>query len=301
MPGSRMLDEFLISDPKIQSSIISALVTVAMFVLGWIFKIIYDKHSLNYKLKQEYTFEQKKRIKEGISKTKTPLLQASESLNHRFWNLESNIDEKWLERQRNEWTVEEHHYLRSFVYRWLCLVFWILKAEKSVGEYDGTLSPKVDLLYLKYVKTIKFCLCDRLLLEKLDYTVRDTSNHFYIDDLPKFASYLENDGAVISYYEFEEKLNANLMPIEKVFMFFSSVNSDGKNKNLNLLRVLHLIVISFLNRFGHEYQETSSTKVNELLSGKYGDIAIKAEFLKFLERHKIEKDMKWITKKVGKQ
>ena len=291
-----MYETFSSLDIKIQAAIISACTTLLVLVLNWIWKIFYEHYSLRQKLNIEYVFEQQKSIKEEIAKSKTPLLLAAESLNYRLWNLESHKSNNWLLRTPDEWIKKEHHYIRSFVYKWVTLIYWILKAEKSIGRYDGTLSPKEDLIYLKYVKTIKFSLCDRLLIENLEYTSTDIDNHFYIDDLEKFANYIESNGEVISFYEFEEKIKKDIKPLENVFKFFSKTEDKSHNKSTNMLQSLHLIILGFLNTFGHEYQQTDKNKIKSLLENEYSKIAIKKEFKLFLSRHKIDKDMKSITK-----
>jgi hypothetical protein len=295
-----MLQAFLNLDSKLQAAIISACTTLVVLLLSWLWKLYYDRHSLNQKLKIEYTFEQQKSIKEEISKTKTPLLQAAENLNYRMWNLNSHKTEDWLSRTSDEWTKDGHHYIRSFAYKWICLIHWILEAEKSVGRYDATLSPKEDLLYLKYVKAIKFCLCDRLLIQDLNYASTDTTNHFYIDDLTKFADYIDCENGILEFHEFEQKLKEDLKPVEKVFIFFSNTKHDAENKSMNMLRTLHLLVLSFLNEFGHQYQHTTQGKVFKLLREDYSDIAIRKDINLFMKRHKIDSSINPITTKIGR-
>jgi len=296
-----MIDAFQELDPKLQSALISAGTAVGVLLLGWLWRLFYDRYSLKQKLKLEYTFEQQKSIKEEISKTKTPLLQAAENLNFRMWNLLLHKEENWLSRTPDEWTRDEHHYIRSFVYKWICLIHWILKAEKSVGRYDATLSPKEDMLYLKHIKAIKFCLCDRLLIEGLGYVSTETDNHFYIDDLARFADYIEGNDGIIEFHAFEEKVKDDIEPVTKVFLFFSKTKHEPANKSMNMLRTLHLLVLKFLNEFGHEYQQTEQTKISNLLAGEYSDIAIVSEMKAFFKRHKIDKSMMIITKHMVEQ
>ncbi|WP_238710256.1 hypothetical protein [Oceanipulchritudo coccoides] len=250
-------------------------------------------------MRLEYTFEQQKSIKEEISKSKTPLLQATENLNYRLWNLLSHRNEDWLYRTPEEWNKPPHHYIRSFAYKWISLIYWILKAEKSVGGYDATLSTEEDLLYLKYVKAIKFCLCDRLLIQSLGYVSTDTTNHFYIDDLSRFSDFIHSDSDVVAFHKFEEKIKNDIKPVAKVFQFLSQTRNESNNKSMNMLWALHLIIISFLNDFGHEFQRTDSKKILKLVKEDYSDFAISTEFKRFLERHRLVDNMKLITKNLA--
>ena len=89
------MDWFNNADIKLQVVIISSLTSIAIFLLGWLIKVIYERNSLNYKLKKEYQFEQKKKLKEEIAKNKMHLLNSAEELNHRLWNFSQHVDENW--------------------------------------------------------------------------------------------------------------------------------------------------------------------------------------------------------------
>ncbi|MBS3796524.1 hypothetical protein [Pseudoalteromonas sp. BDTF-M6] len=288
-------------DGKVLAALISAITTIIVLILSAVGKWFYSKKSLHYKLKTEYTFEQQKSIKEEISKTKVPLLQAAETLNYRLWNLVAHADEKWLEIPQEKWKEEKHHYIRSSAYRILLLWHWILKAEVSVSAYDSTLSPKEDLLYLKYIKAIKYCLCDRLLLKELGYESAATDNHFYIDDLPEFTSLIIENGEVIDFHVFDKKVIDGTVQLDKVLAFLSAYRKEWNNFTRNQLSVLHLLIVGFLNEFGHEYQNTDKKKVKELVLDKYDGVMITREYKKFLERHKLQKDQAFITKKMTEQ
>jgi hypothetical protein len=288
-------------DAKVLGALISATTTIVVLLLSAAGKWFYSKKSLHYKLKTEYTFEQQKSIKEEISKTKVPLLQAAETLNYRLWNLVAHADEKWLEISQEKWIDPKHHYIRSSSYRILLLWHWILKAEVSVSAYDSTLSPKEDLLYLKYIKAIKYCLCDRLLIKELGYESTATNNHFYIDDLPEFTSLIIENGEVIDFHVFNKKIIDGTIKLDKILAFLSAYRKEWNNFTRSQLSVLHLLIVGFLNEFGHEYQNTDKEKIKELVSEKYNGVMIVKEYKRFLERHKLHKDLKFITNKMTEQ
>jgi hypothetical protein len=62
-------------DPKIIAALISAIVTVFMFIASSIVKSIWVKHFHNFKLKADHKYEQRKKIKEAISKHKVRLME----------------------------------------------------------------------------------------------------------------------------------------------------------------------------------------------------------------------------------
>ena len=79
------------SNIEITVALISAGTTIFLFILTGIGRFFYTRYSLNYKLKKEYNFEQRKSIKVNLARSKTPLIKAAEELNYRLWNLSDNI------------------------------------------------------------------------------------------------------------------------------------------------------------------------------------------------------------------
>ena len=100
---------------------------------------------MNFKLNKEFTFEQKKSIKQEIAKTKTPILNAGEELNYRLWNFIHNIGENWHSIPQDKWLEPKHYYLRTFVYRLLVFIYWSLEIEKSLTHFDSTVADEKDL------------------------------------------------------------------------------------------------------------------------------------------------------------
>lgn len=281
-------------DPGVQSAVISAVTSILVLFLTGLGKWAYDRYSLRQKLSIEYTFAQRKRIKEEISKTKTPLLQSAEDLNHRLWNLNNHIHEGWLDRKPEEWLMPAHYYIRSFVYRYLRTLSLLLEAESSVFAVDSTLSTREDLLYLKHVIAMRNCLCDRLLIKGLGYGSSANDNHFYRDELSKFSSYMREKDRLVAFHEFEVKIQKDAEPVQKVFLFFSKVKCAPGNRSLNMLHCLHLLLLSFLNRFGHEYQRTPGSKIEELAGAYYQDFTVLKCFREFLKRHELANEMRAI-------
>ena len=290
-----MIEFYQNLDPKVQGALISLII----FISGWIFKVVYDRYSLSFKLRREFQFEQKKSIKQEIAKTKTPLLNVSEELNYRLWNFIPNINENWHSIEREKWLEPKHYYLRSFVYRLLVFIFWVLETEKSLTHFDSTIADKKDLDYIKYIKTFKNIFCDILLLKDLEYPNDATTNHFYKNDLPRYANYVKgSDGDIIDFDSFYTKIKDDFTSIEKVFIYINEIRNQPLNENLNVIRCFHLLLIQFLTEYGHDYQKTDKTKVEKLIKENYNTIKIKNAFEEFIIRNKLTNEMKSIIKKL---
>jgi hypothetical protein len=173
------VSKFITEHPEVTAAVISAVTAIFVLILTGIGRYFYTRHSLNYKLKKEYNFEQKKSIKVSLARTKTPLIKAAEELNYRLWNLSKNIDRGWLNVDKNDWHQEKRYYLRSMVYRFLNFMFWTLEAENSIYSFDFSQADDSDKLYLKYIKVLKHFFCESDLLRELDYDASHPTNHFY--------------------------------------------------------------------------------------------------------------------------
>jgi hypothetical protein len=81
-------------DIKITVALISAAVSIVTVLLSFLLKAWFERHFVIFKLEAEHQYEQKKQLKGVIVKNKTSLLDAAESLNHRFWNFSANYSSR---------------------------------------------------------------------------------------------------------------------------------------------------------------------------------------------------------------
>jgi len=296
-----MIDWFEKVDIKLQVIIISSSTSIIVFVLGWIIRVFYERNSLKFRLKKEFEFEQKKKLKQDIAKNKIPLLNIAEELNYRLWNLNENIDKRWLKISKKEWEEADKYYTRSFVYRFLVFIHWILKTEKDTVSIDTTIADKNDILFLKYIKTFKDIFSEPKLLKELNYSNDTSSHHFFRNNLIGLSKIVVDNEKVLDFDEFKNKTKNKYNELNKVIKYFSEINNDNTDKNLNVLWCFHLIIISFLNKFGHTYQKTDKTKLKELTSIYKDKIKIKKGFENFVLKNKLEKELKYIIRKINNE
>ncbi|HBS85470.1 MAG: hypothetical protein A2W91_16820 [Bacteroidetes bacterium GWF2_38_335] len=285
-----IIDWFNKLDVKIQVVLISSITSIIVLVLGWFFKGIYERNSLNYKLKKEFKFEQKKKLKAEIAKNKIPLLNAVEEFNHRIWNFSQNVGENWHKVPREG----DQYYINSFIYRFLLIIHLTIKTERDTITIDSTIAEKSDILFLKYVKTFKDIFTDIDILRELGYDHRQNTNHFYKNDLIGYTKAVLslNNERVMDFDDFKEKLDQNYLILKKVIHYFIDINADDYDKNLNVLRCYHIIGISFLNTFGHTYQKTSKKKFKKIFNDYEKKIKVKKGFELFIRKSKLGKEIK---------
>ena len=226
------------------------------------------------------------------------MIKAAEELNYRLWNLSKNIDKGWINVEKSDWGEEKRYYLRSTVYRFLNFMFWTLEAEKSIYSFDFSQADKSDKLYLKYIKVLKHFFCETDILKELKYDSSHDSNHFFKDNLNRYACYLVGQkGGVINFMEFERKFaESGFTDIETVLHYFARVKNEPDNLNYNVIRAFHLFLMLFLNKYGLDYHYTDRDKFRSLINNAYSTIQIKRGLYEFLKRNKLEKEARWIIK-----
>lgn len=293
-----MFDWFEKLDIKIQVVIISSITSILVFAFGWVIRIIYERNSLRYKLRKEFEFEQKKKLKEDIAKNKVPLLNAVEELNHRLWNFSQNISEDWHNIAEIDWFKIEKYYINSFVYRFLVFIHWVIKTDKDTISVDSTIADANDILFLKYVKTFKDIFTDADLILSLGYDRRHDTNHFFKNDLVGYSKWVTNNEVVLDFDDFRKKSEGNHQEIKKVVEYFTKIENKDIDKNFNVLMCTHLLTINFLNTFGHDYQKTPKEKIIKITKAYKARIKILEEFEEFIEKSKLKEEMKSILNRL---
>ncbi len=285
------------------AGIISAVVSITIFILKGCWDWFQEKYMLRYKLKKEYTFNQKMKIKEGLAKSKTPLIKAAEELNYRLWDFSDHIDKEWHSKNNDEEirTKTYGYYLKSFVYRLLCFFYWIDRAEKDIYDFDFSVADESDQVYVKYVKTLENFFCEKLLIRKLIPNDSDFKHHFLKNNISIFLSYIQNsDNEILPYDQFITKLESGYDDISYVIYYIQEIKNDKNDPKYNIIMSFHLFLMLFLNKYGLDYQYTDREKFHDIIKNKYKDnIVIKNELLEFFERNKIQNEVEWIIKDLG--
>lgn len=252
----------LSKDSTVMAALVGAGSTLTVLVITGVTKPFWEKYIYKYKLQFDHNYEQKKKIKAAISKHKVQLLDSSDALNHRLWNFIENCSEGWLEIKSGE-KAENKYYLHSFCYRFLSFFAWCRKVEKELIYLDSTLSTKDDLDFVKYIKAMRDIFCDVKVLDGRGYDKKYSKDHFFKDQFIEITELLiKDDGGVMGYGEFK-KIDIDKYKI--IVNYFSSIISDKSCNKWYMLNGFHLILISFLYRYGYDYQKTSDKKIRKLI------------------------------------
>lgn len=250
----------IIPTSAVTVALISASTTIALFIVKGIFTPLWNKYYLVYKIKVEHNYEQKKKIKDAISKYKMSLLDSAESLNHRLWNFSGNCTKGWHNFSDTD-ILNDKYYLQTFCYRFLAFYAWCIKFERELIYLDITLSDKNDLCFVKYIKTMQNIFCDASMLDGTGYNNEHATDHFFKDELIIMVDNMYCDTGVITFSEFKKK---NDMDYEKVRNYISKIMNDKSCNKWQLVNCFHYILMAFLSRYGYDYQKTGLLKLFKL-------------------------------------
>lgn len=248
------------SDPKIQAALIAAAVSVFVLILKGISRPLWERYFHTYKLEGDYRFEQKKQVREAISKHKIALLNAAESLNHRMWNFSENIPEGWHKVDNSP--VEEKYYLISFCYRFLLFFTICRDIERETLYLDSTVSTDTDLTFLKYIKLFPQLFCDVSIFKGFEYDKSLDSDHFYRDDFNAMLKKMYSNEKLLDFDEFK-KLDLD-NDFAKIIEYFSGVSSQRDCMRWQALNSFHFVLMAFINEYGYNFQVTSAKQFKKL-------------------------------------
>lgn len=216
------------------------------------------------KLDKTHEHEQRKMIKEVISKNKVNILDAAEALNHRMWNFSDNHSKNW--HTKNGRVIDEQYYLYSFVYRLLAFFAWCSKVEKEMVYLDSTIAEEKDLDFVKFLKLLPQVMCDVSLFNGLTYDSSHDIDHFYKNNFQSAVNQICTDSGIISFDEFKIKVETNKIKVDNVVSFLSGINPQENRLRWFRLDAMHFVLLMFINTFGYDFQYTDISKVQTLLT-----------------------------------
>lgn len=216
------------------------------------------------KLDKTHKHEQRKKIKEIISKNKVNIIDAAESLNNRMWNFGDNHSEGW--HIKNDKKIDDQYYLYSFAYRLLSFFSWCGKVEKEMIYLDSTIAEEKDLDFVKFLKLFPQLMCDASLFKDLEYDYSHDTDHFYKNNFQSSINQISREYGVITFEEFKSKIEKNEINVDKVINFLSGINPNEQRLRWFRLESMHFVLLMFINSFGYDFQHTNVEKIRTLLN-----------------------------------
>lgn len=267
--------------------IITAIIAAGTSILTTtIFKPIWDKHFIKFQLKQNYIANQSKKAKEHIALHKSTLLKSAELLNQRLKNFAKNHNNGWLNLSGNY--LNNSHYIDTTVYRFLSFFSQIRIIEKDLIFIDTTIAQRTDLRMLKYFRAFNEVMCDADLFEGFQYDFNYQTDHFFTSPFINLTNTMIHNDKVIELEDFLHLKNSSLNKIEIVYKFFDSINPSENRLRCERLKAFHILLISFLNEYGYDYQKTSKEKL-KFLKAQLGEYKLLDNLQVLVNKFKLNK------------
>jgi len=245
-------------------AVISAVTTVVVFFLTVFTKNYFEKRILSSKLETEHKFEQKKEIKRVLAKYKIHLLNSCEEMNHRLWNFSVNYHRQWI--VANGSYRDENYFFHSTLYRVLSIFAWVEKIKREMIFLDTTIASKQDLEFIKFLKVLPLAFCDLTTLEGSNVDGSVEVDHFFRTKFELYPLSIISSDGVASYSEFKMKLPDLQTDLAGLFGYFDGISPSEERKRWDRLQLFHLIIVTFLNYFGYDFQKTKSPAIRKLIN-----------------------------------
>lgn len=275
------------SSIDIQTALIAAIVSIIMWLLSFFFEPIKSKVTRYFILKTEHKYSEKRKIKEILSEHKMTLLLSAEELNYRIWNLYTNYKEEWHNSSGDYYTGISGYYTSSFLYRISVFYAWIYKTENEMKFIDTTYADKKDLEFLKYLRMFQKILCraDTIIKFDKEYNPSVQKDHIFFNQLSSQCKNLININNFTDDVVFMDWLSGyhNVF-----FSFLDNINPDEDRYRWDILHLLHILLISFLNSYGYDYQKTNNKQLQKLLSQPYSKQRLINCFVEFIKEFKMD-------------
>ena len=258
-----MIDFFLSLQPAVQAAIVAAIVSVLTAILSTPLRYAIDKRALRHKLSIEYEYEQRKQLRHLIGRFHGRLIEASEQINFRLWNLYTNHGEPWLTVRGDYSEPTKNYYFTSTAYRFLAVLAHVRRFEMESIYIDSRIAEAKDLEFLKYLKALQWVCTDVSLFKGLKYDSNYSTDHFFSDTLRQICDSCWRDNQFLSIQEFQTRMTTEPL-FEPVLHFFDGLNPEENRYRWDRFVCFHLLILAFSNSFGYEMRKTTDDQLLEV-------------------------------------
>ena len=284
-------DNFLKLDTNLQTGLIAAVVSLLTFFITLISKNYLESKSYSRKLNKDYSYEQRKKVKDTLAIYKGHILNSASDLNGRFKNLTKFKRYDWLE--MNGGYINNRYYFKSSLYRILSFYAWLHLLKEELIYMDTVISEKEDIEFLKFIHVFPLPFHDGDLVnnittesenDELSYDERSQDLIFRDVFNCMFLWMITEDKKVITYEEFLLSYETHIEIIKPLCEYLDGINPNENRFRWDRIFIVQLLLIAFLNKFGYDYHRTNFKYLKVLIvrQGKF-------ETFKNLNEHIFEK------------
>ena len=245
--------------------VVSAVVALLTTVLASPLRYLVDRLAVRHRLRTEYEFEQRKKLRELIGKYHGRLLHAAERLNHRFWNLYQNEAMGWMHVGGQYGDLRESYYFSTSVYRFLAVCTLANRFEAEAMFIDSRIAEKTDMDFVKYAKALSWAVCSTELFKGMGYDASFATDHVFADRLRMICDASWQDDDVISLDVFYSVVEGDEL-FQDLLRLFDGLRSGEQRPRWDRMVVFHFLLMAFINIFGYPVQRSSSAHFGQAIS-----------------------------------
>jgi hypothetical protein len=302
-----VMDWFVDLEPAVAAAIVSLLVAVLTMIggaiLGPSIKFSFDKRLEWQKLDLAYQSEQRKALKDHIARHRGRFLEAADALSHRFWNYRQNESRGWLAME-GRYSGEVSYYPTTFAYRTLLCLATARQLEREAMFIDATVAADDDFAFLKALKLTMQVWSDTVLFEVHDspgsgtarllhdYDARRATDHFFREELVAMTEAFSVGSDETTYKQFRTAIGSDEHPFLDMFRFFDGLRANEGRLRHDRLICAHLVLLTTLNRFGYDFQETEERSARDVLHGMENR-TVATNLARLIRRMKLDSDVEF--------
>jgi hypothetical protein len=278
------MDIFCLLDASVPASLVGAIAILLVAITTLLTKKVVETKVLSSKLETEHNFEQRKQIMEVLSKYKVQLLNACEDLSHRLNNFDGNknYDDMEIDGKYDK----ESYYFHSFVYRIICVFAWIKKIDKEMIYLDTTLASSKDLDFIKFLRLFPRVFCNLSVVGARESKSKNDDS-FTRNKFELLADCILLENGIVSYASFTNNLPNLQSDLHFLFRFLDGVSPEEKRRRWHRLKLLHGLLIVFLNCYGYDFQKTDAEKTKKMLTRPFPS-KYTTNYARFFKKYHLE-------------
>ena len=246
-------------------SIITAAITALLTTL---IKSYVDRLNYKNKLQKDLEFEQQRAVKNTISKYKGHLIDSIGTLHNRL---------KYLARKEGYAKLnignidKDDQILKSTIYRFLSSFAWMHLIKKEIIHFDPTKAHEEDLVMMKFLRILPLPFQDKDLESNMSRTFNKKSL-IPSNTFEEMYKWMIEEKEIVGYSLFLQEYDENLHLFEPLQEYLINLKPENETTRWDRLFTFHLIIMSFLNRFGYDFQHNSEASVKKYImrQGQYG-------------------------------
>jgi hypothetical protein len=261
-------------------------VAIVSAIVSAVVSYVLKRREIRFNLSAEYEYEQRKKLRNLMGHYHGRVLQAANRLNQRFWNLYTYVGKGWL--NVNSDYSNAGYYFNTTAHRFLHVCTLARRFEAEALYIDARIAGKNDFAFLNYLSAFIWCVTTASLFDGLEYDVENPRDHFFSDAFRAGCDSCWVNDQFVSLEMFEERLKRD-RSLDGILAIFDCIDPQEARFRWDKMIAFHLLLLAFVNRFGHQSQRSTQQKFLEVAE-QAQNLPILTNLVRFLDKLGLRKD-----------